>query len=271
MLKLTFVGFILGIVTVIPGISAATMAVVFNIYERLINLIVPNLKKVLGAWAFWLPLVVGGALGLVFASRVFTVLFENYNTATYWFFIGVIVGSIPLVYSRARETSSKLPSLPSLICAVSAFAFMVVMAIIKPEEGAALFTELTPTAFGLLALSGALGALAMIIPGISGAFLLLVIGMYRTVLQAVSDLNIPLILPVILGAGLGLMLGAAFVRFLLARAPKQTYGAVLGFVAGSVIVLYPVGGFGEGSGIVISLLTFATGFVFSFLMSKKEK
>ncbi|MCL2845932.1 MAG: DUF368 domain-containing protein [Chitinivibrionia bacterium] len=270
MVKLAFVGFVLGITTTIPGISAATMAVVFNVYERLINLIVPNVKKVLGAWAFWLPLVVGGGIGIVFASKALTVLFENYEVWTYWFFIGVIVGSIPLIYSRARKTSSALPSFSSAICAVIAFALMIIMAVLKPEEGVAVYTQLSPSVFGLLAFSGALGALAMIIPGISGAFLLLVIGMYRTVLQAVSELNIPLILPVILGAGLGLLIGAAFVRFLLNKAPKQTYGAVLGFVAGSVIVLYP-SGFGEGIGIIVSAATFSSGFAFSFIMGKKER
>ena len=270
MLRLTLVGFVLGITTTIPGISAATMAVVFNVYERLINLIAPNVKKVLGAWMFWLPLVVGGGIGIVFASKALTQLFENHTVPTYWFLIGVIMGSIPLVYSRARENSSKLPSLSSVICALVAFALMVVMAALKPEEGVALYTELSLPAFGLLALSGALGALAMIIPGISGAFLLLVIGMYPTVLKAVSELNIPLILPVILGAGLGLLLGAAFVRFLLKKASKQTYGAVLGFVAGSVIVLYP-SGFGEGIGIIVSVAVFLGGFALSFIMSKKER
>ncbi|MCL2442633.1 MAG: DUF368 domain-containing protein [Treponema sp.] len=268
LVKLTLIGFVLGITAIIPGFSVATMAVVFNVYDRLINVIVPNVKKILVAWLFWLPLIIGGIAGLFFFSKVFSLLMEKHDVPAYWFFIGVITGSIPLVYSRVKKPSSVLPSFPSIICFIIAIAVMVFMAIIKPEEGTVVYTELSPQVFGMLALAGALAAIAMIVPGISGAFMLLVIGYYRTVLQSVSDLNIALIIPVVLGAIAGLLLGAAFVRFLLSKAPRETYGAVLGLVIGSIFVLYP-GGFGEGKGIIISVICLLVGFVASFIMGRK--
>jgi len=286
-IKLILIGFILGITAVIPGLSVATMAVVFNVYDRLIAAIVPSVKKILSAWLFWLPLVLGGIAGIIFSSRVFTVLFNNYYVPTYWFFIGVIAGCIPMIYLRAcqpaAETSMcddksivnkknlnlKMPALSTVICCITAAGVMVLMAVIKPEEGTAVYTEATLPVMGLLALAGALAATAMIIPGISGAFLLLVTGLYRTVLQAVSDANIPLLIPVIIGAAAGLLASAAFVRFLLLKVPQQTYGAVLGLVAGSVFVLYP-DGIGEGAGIIISILCLITGFILSFIMSMKK-
>ncbi|MCL2759914.1 MAG: DUF368 domain-containing protein [Treponema sp.] len=273
--KLTAIGFVLGITAIIPGFSVATMAVVFNVYDRLINVIVPNVKKILAAWLFWLPLIIGGAAGLFFFSKVFTVLFDKFNIPTYWFFIGVIAGSIPLIYSRVCDHSQeqkglKLPSLPVIICFVIAVGVMVFIAIIKPEEGAVVYTELTLHVFGLIVLAGVLSAIAMIVPGISGAFILLVIGFYRTILQAVSELNIPLILPFILGAIIGLLVSAAFVRFLLLKAPRQTYGAVLGLVAGSILVLFP-GGFGSGTVIIASVICLITGFALSFIFSRQKK
>jgi putative membrane protein len=274
LIKLILVGFVLGTTATIPGLSVATMAVAFNVYDRLINVIVPNVKKILGVWLFWLPLVIGGIVGIIFASKAFTVLFENYSIPTYWFFIGVITGSLPVVYSRVRQSPSALtkfalPSLPSAVCAVLAFAAIVVMDFLKPQEAATVYTELTLPVFGLLALAGALAAVAMIIPGISGAFLLLIIGLYRTVLLSVSDFNIPLLIPVVLGACAGLLIGAAFVRFLLLKVPRQTYGAVLGLIAGSIFVLFP-GGFGEGIGIVISIVCLLAGFAISFFMGKQS-
>ena len=285
-IKLVLTGFVLGITSVIPGISVATMAVAFNVYDRLINVIVPNVKKILAAWLFWLPLVVGGGAGIIFASKALTGLFNNYPVPTYWFLIGIITGSIPAVYSRVvnrkeetdnnnqeetQKSKCQLPSLPSVICAILALGFMFLMAMLKPEEGVAVHTELTMQIAGLLVLVGALGAIAMIIPGISGAFVLLVIGFYRTILQAVSDMNILLLIPVVVGACAGLLLGAAFVRFLLAKVPRQTYGAVLGLVAGSVIVLYP-DGFGEGLGIIVSVVCLLAGFAISFFMGRgREK
>jgi putative membrane protein len=258
LLKLIGIGFVLGITTVIPGVSTGTMAVVFNIYERLIEIITPNVKKIIASWKFWLPLVIGIGIGVIFFSRMITILFNNYPVPTYWFFIGIIAGSIPQVYQRARRPDSALPSAASAVCCVLALACMAVMAIIKPDTEAAVFTVLTPPLFAMLVAGGALAAAAMIIPGISGSFLLLVIGLYRTVIQAISDFNIPLLVPVMIGIIIGIFIGAAFVRFLLAKAPTVTYGAVLGLVAGSIIVLYP-GGLGNGVMIIISLACMLAG------------
>ncbi|MCL2277445.1 MAG: DUF368 domain-containing protein [Treponema sp.] len=286
-IKLVLIGFVLGVTAVIPGFSVATMAVVFNVYDRLIAAIVPSVKKILSTWLFWLPLVLGGIAGIIFSSKVFTVLFENYYVPTYWFLIGVIAGCIPMIYLRAcqpvtrkssqdesaaRKKKSKitLPSFSVIICCVIAIGVMALIAVVNPEEGSAVYTEAALPVMALLALAGALAAIAMIIPGISGAFLLLVTGLYRTVLQAVSDANIPLLIPVVIGAVIGLLASAAFVRFLLLKVPQQTYGAVLGLVAGSVFVLYP-GGFGEGSGIIISIFCLIAGFILSFIMSMKKK
>ena len=270
MIRLAGIGVVLGIVTIIPGISTSTIAVVFNVYDRLIGVITPNIKKIAAAWKFLLPLAAGVVLGIVLFSKAVTWLFNHFDIPTYWFFIGIISGSLPSVYQRAGKPDSVFPSVPSAICCVIALGVMVLTAVLKPAEDAAVYTVLTLPVFTLLAAGGAIGAAAMIVPGISGAFVLLVIGLYRTFIQAVSDLNFPILAPAVLGAGVGLLLGAALVRFLLKKAPKQTYGAVLGLVAGSVIVLFP-GGFGNGIIIVFSLVSCLAGFAVSFFSGRKGK
>jgi len=266
-IKLIGTGFILGITVIIPGLSTGTMAIVFNIYDRLIGVITPNIKKIIAAWKFWLPLVIGAAAGLIFFSRIITMLLTNYPVPTYWFFIGLIMGSLPLIYRKAQQLGSRLPSLPALICGIIALVLMTLMAVLNPSESVASYTVLTPSLFGTLLMGGAISAMAMIIPGLSGSFLLLVIGLYRTFVQAVSELNIPILIPIALGIIIGLFVGAAFVRFLLKKAPRETYGAVLGLVAGSVLVLFP-GGFGSSSIMLISTLCLFTGCVVSFVSGK---
>ena len=270
LIKLIIIGLVLGITTVVPGVSAGTLAVVFNIYDRLIQVITPNIKKIIAAWKFLLPLVIGGIAGIFLFSRMITILFTNHPVPTYWFFIGIIAGSIPLIYRKVQQPGSAMPSPPAILCCVIALALMVAMAIVRPAEEALPHTALTPTVFGMLAAGGALAAVAMIIPGTSGSFLLLVIGLYRTVVQAVSELNIPLIMPLALGTVAGLLVGAALVRYLLAKAPRETYGAVLGLVAGSLIVLFP-GGWGSGATILFSLLSMFTGSALSFIFGRQKK
>ena len=269
-IKLTVIGIVLGALTLIPGVSTGTLAIVFNVYDRLIGVITPNIKKIFAAWKFWLPLAAGIFASLFISSKLIVWLLDNYPVPVYWFLIGVIVGSLPMVYRRTQKPASIMPSLTSLICCVLAFAVMVLMFILNPSEEMAVYTVITPVLFGLLVLGGILSAIAMIIPGISGAFILIVIGLYRTVLQAVSDLNIMLIIPIAIGTIAGLLGGAALVRFLLKKAPRQTYGAVLGLVAGSIIVLYP-GGFGSGYTIVFSIAGLLAGGVISFFISYHKK
>ena len=277
-IKLTAIGFVLGITAVIPGFSVATMALIFNVYDRLINVIVPNVKKILASWLFLLPLIIGGIAGIIFFSIVFSRLMENYSAVAYWFFIGVIIGSIPVIYFKVTGTPSaqnkiNLPSIPAIICFVLAVTAMIFMAINKPQASE-VYTEFTLPIILLLFLAGALGAMAMIIPGISGAFVLLVMGLYPTIIGFIPARNFLMLLPVILGACAGILLGAAFVRFLLKKVPQQTYGAVLGLVIGSIFVLYQYsGGFNGNTGfeIIISIVCLLAGFTLSFLMSRKKE
>jgi len=270
LLKLAGIGLILGITTVTPGVSVGTIAVVLNVYDRLIEVITINIRKIAATWKFWLPLGIGIAAGIIAFSKVITILLDKYPVPAYWFFIGIIIGCLPQVYRRVMRPGSVLPSLPSAISCLAAFAVMAVTAALKLTEEASVYTVLTPALFGILTVGGVLAAIAMIIPGISGTFLLLVIGLYRTFVQAVSDLNFLLLIPVALGAGIGLFAGAALVRLLLTKAPRETYGAVLGLVAGSVIVLFP-GGLGSGVMPVFSAASLLAGCTLSFLLGKQTK
>ena len=174
-----------------------------------------------------------------------------------------------MLYRRVRQPGSVLPTPVAMVWGLVALALMAAMAVLRPAEDAASYTVLTLPLFGILVAVGALAALAMILPGTSGSFLLLVIGLYRTIVQAVSDLNIALIIPVAIGTIAGLFAGAALIRYLLEKAPRETYGAVLGLVAGSLIVLYP-GGLGSGSAVLFSVLAAITGFAVSFIFGRQK-
>ena len=246
--KLFFIGIILGVANVIPGVSGGTLAVVFNVYDRLINVISLNVKKIISEWKFLLPLALGMGAGIIGFSKILTFLFENYPMQTNLFFVGIIAGSIPLVYRKIKSSmqeiseKKKKPYLSTIICFLVALAIMIVMTVFKDFSGSSvIYTELSGSLFLLLLVSGALGAVAMIIPGISGSFLLLAIGTYATVIGSVSDFNIPLMIPTAIGILLGLFFGAFLVRTLMKKVPTQTYGSILGLVIGSIFTVFPLG------------------------------
>jgi putative membrane protein len=247
-IRLFFVGIILGVANIIPGVSGGTLAVVFNIYDRIIGLISLNIKKIISEWKFLLPLALGMGAGIIGFSKILTFLFENYPMQTNLFFVGIIAGSIPLVYRKIKSSmqeiseKNKKPYLSTIICFIVALAIMIVMTVFKDFSGSSvIYTELSGSLFLLLLVSGALGAVAMIIPGISGSFLLLAIGTYATVIGSVSDFNIPLMIPTAIGILLGLFFGAFLVRTLMKKVPTQTYGSILGLVIGSIFTVFPLG------------------------------
>lgn len=271
-IKLIGIGIILGISNVIPGVSGGTMAVVFGVYDRLISVITINIKKILTMWKFWLPLAIGIGIGILAFSTIITTLFTHYPMATNWFFIGLIAGSLPLIIQKIRascDENIQSPPLSVIISMLIALATMIVLNILNDGKfGDTLYTELSTSLFIRLLLAAALAAIAMIIPGISGSFLMLILGVYTTIIGAIASLNIPLLIPVAIGVILGLLGGASLVRYLLAKVPAQTYGAILGLITGSLVVIYP--GIAFNLEMLVSILTLATGFTLAYFSSRKK-
>ena len=302
-IKLFAIGIILGVANVIPGVSGGTMAVVFGIYNRLIDLISLNVKKIFSQWKFILPLGAGLVTGVLLFSKIITFLFNKFPIQTNWFFIGIILGSIPMIFTHwlnakkqtplpnqteqteqtepteqteqatqnAQATKSKKIPISSIICCAISLAIMILMVIFKSEKPE---TQVTP-GFSLynaiiMFVGLAIAAIAMIIPGISGSFIMLALGIYSTVIGAIDSFNIYLLIPGALGAIAGLLCGAKLVRILMSKIPSQTYGIIFGLILGSVFVIFPTAGYSPLI-VLTSIVCAAAGFLVSFLFSKTEK
>lgn len=287
-IKLFAIGIILGVANVIPGVSGGTMAVVFGIYNRLIDLISLNVKKIFSQWKFILPLGAGLVTGVLLFSKIITFLFNNFPIQTNWFFIGIILGSIPMIFTHwlnakkqtplpeptdqtEQATKSKKIPISSIICCAISLAIMILMVIFKSEKPE---TQITP-GFSLynaivMFVGLAIAAIAMIIPGISGSFIMLALGIYSTVIGAIDSFNIYLLIPGALGAIAGLLCGAKLVRILMSKIPSQTYGIIFGLILGSVFVIFPTAGYSPLI-VLTSIVCAAAGFLVSFLFSKTEK
>lgn len=293
-IKLIAIGIILGVANVIPGVSGGTMAVVFGIYNRLIDLISLNLKKIIANWKFILPLGIGMVTGILLFSKIITYLFNNFPIQTNWFFIGIILGSIPMIFThwlnakkqtplpeqteqlhqedQATQTkqSKKIP-ISSIICCVISLAVMIFMTLNKIEKPqAAEITGFSWNSAIIMFFGLAIAAIAMIIPGISGSFIMLALGIYSTVIGAIDSFNIYLLIPGALGAIAGLLCGAKLVRILMSKIPSQTYGIIFGLILGSVFVIFPTAGYSPLI-VLTSIVCAAAGFLVSFLFSKTEK
>lgn len=267
-LKRMLCGLVIGVANIIPGVSGGTMAVVLGIYDKLLAAIsFKNLKQNI---LFLLPVGIGGAGGILLLSKAIKFLILNYPMCTNFAFIGLILGSIPMIWNRMCRCApdGKLHA-SGAFWALPTFALMILfLALDNGTIENAIVTELTPAFAVKLLLVSAVSAFAMILPGVSGSFVMLLLGTYTTVITAISDLNIIMLIPVAAGCLLGILLGAMFISKLLQRFPQATYCAIMGLILGSLFNIYP--GFSLNWQGILSLLLMAVFGYISWWFSKRE-
>jgi putative membrane protein len=241
-------GALMGLANLVPGISGGTMLLAVGVYPSFINAIADLTMLRFKPRPIVVLATIGGAailaIGLLAGPTRRLVIDER--PLMYSLFIGLTLGGLPLVWRLAQPVTRGV-----WVAASMAFALMVAMAF-GSESGAG--GSSTNTA--LLVLSGLAGASAMILPGISGGYLLLLLGQYEPILGAIDELKQGLIGPagldldrilvsmnVVIPVGIGVVLGVVGVsnllRWLLARYEKPTLGALLGLLLGAVVGLYP--------------------------------
>ncbi len=353
-------GLAFGIANVIPGVSGGTMLVVFGIYDKLTEAI-SGIKSIFKNFGFLVCFALGGASGIIGFAFVITWLFENFGVQTNMYFIGLVMGSIPLIVRTATATEKIKPMciLPFLI----GFAAVIGLAVLEENrtavqygfaieasatadgyetgsvtirnhssraikewtielsegiyfspkvsaEGAdivvyhsigdkikSLFGKDVPDNFNMIVspegveippdgeytftyvnygdatpFSGAemelnvsykmdaaffftmlialfIAALVMIIPGVSGSFVMMLLGVYTTVIGAIKDIDLMIIIPCAIGAILGIILGARLISTLIKKHALMTYSLIMGLVIGSVYAILPAGfGFNLSTG-----------------------
>ena len=263
-------GVVIGIAEIIPGVSGGTLAVLLNIYDKMIGAIsrlTKNLKKNL---LFLVPLVLGMGIGIFAFSFIISFLLKPFPMAVNFFFLGLVIGIIPMLLRKALETPFKGVSLLGFVVM---FGVMVLLAVVSSQSGesAGVIEQIDFPLAVRLCLVGALAAVCMILPGISGSMIMVIFGTYETVVNAVKNLNILMLLPVGIGVLIGLLFGAKLVDYCLHRFPQFTYFAILGLVAGSTIPIFMKSGFtlsvAEGW---VALLMLAVGVLVSLFFTSER-
>lgn len=233
-------GFAMGAADVVPGVSGGTMAFILGIYDELLDAIhavdMNFIRRILTfkwkdafaefPWKFLLALALGiGAAILTLANALHWAL-ENEPVYIWAFFFGLIIASIVTVRSRVSSWS-----MVNILAAAAAAVGAYILVGLTPSE-----TPHTPI---LLFLSGAVAICAMILPGISGAFILVLLGKYRFVLEAVKNLDILTIALVGLGAVVGLIAFVRLLRWMLNKNHDLVVSILIGFMIGSLRKVWP--------------------------------
>ena len=233
-------GCAMGMADVVPGVSGGTIAFISGIYEELLDSIrsvdATALRLLLRfrLAEFWrhingrflLPVLLGIAVAIFSLARLMTYLLTNHPIAIWSFFFGLIVASALLV---ARQIGRWDWRTVLAFAVGAAAAWWITVA--TPAE--------TPDDWWFVMLSGAIAICAMILPGISGAFILLLLGKYQYIRHAVGEFDIPVIAVFVIGAAAGIISFSHLLSWLLKHWHDVTVAVLMGFMVGSLDKVWP--------------------------------
>jgi len=230
----------MGAADVVPGVSGGTIAFISGIYEELIdsiskvNLATLKLWKKEGFAEMWkelngnflISLVIGIGLSIITLAKLIRHLLETQPILIWSFFFGLVLASI--IYVARQITRWNLGAIILLIAGALTAYFITTL---TPQT--------TNVSYPYVFLSGALAICAMILPGISGSFILLLLGMYKPVLDAIHDKNIGLLATLMLGAVVGLLSFSRLLKWLFDHYENLTLAVLTGFIIGSLNKIWP--------------------------------
>ncbi len=237
-------GMAMGAADIVPGVSGGTIALIAGIYERLINAlgsIGPNLWQIFrreggikGFAAIWrhvdatflLCLLLGIATSFATLAGIIKHLLDNQPLLIWSFFFGLVVATVFILLSEIKRWN---------IGRVALFTIGLIIAVGVSSLPLLAATPSLPYLF----FAGAIAICAMILPGISGSFILLLLGAYDAVLEAVDTMNLSVILTVVAGMATGLLLFTRALKWLLSRYYQATLALLTGFIAGSLVKVWP--------------------------------
>lgn len=230
----------MGAADVVPGVSGGTIAFITGIYEELINSIKSiNLKamklfftgKFVEFWkaingTFLLSVLLGIGISVFSLAKGLEYLLNHYPILVWSFFFGLIVASAIYV-----SRSIKNWNVSTIISGILGIAIAFGITVISPAEA--------NTAYWFVFVSGMIAICAMILPGISGSFILVLLGMYKFILGAVGDINMAVILVFMVGAAIGIIAFSNVLSWLLKKYHNLTISMLAGFMVGSLNKVWP--------------------------------
>ena len=256
-------GILAGIGAITPGLSGGVLMVVFGIYEPLVRWLANIRKKFLPNLRYFLPVGIGGVIGVIAFSAVIDYAFDNFAAQFTWLFIGFISGTIPSLLKTAGEQGrKKWHWLLIALFAVVIYLFMTWMETIRS-------VTMAPSFWGWV-LSGALTGLGLVVPGMSPSNFLLYLGLYQPMANGIKNLDLGVILPLILGVVLVIFLFARVVSWLFRKHHTLMYHIIIGIVIGSTAAIIPSGVSGIGVILACTLL-FLAGAAASFGLAKLDE
>lgn len=255
-------GMWIGATMTVPGVSGGTMAVLIGIYESLLDAVNGLWKQPKKYIPFLLQFAVGGGVGFLLFAKGITFLLDNSMTGDVirLLFCGIVAGGVPLLVKKSGVNKI---SFRGIFCLLFGVVMVLLLSMIPQGTfggGAGIKNIL------LMFLGGFLIAIALILPGISASHMLYILGLYERVLNCIYGFDILALLPLMAGGVSGVFLTTGILEKLLKKYPAEVYLTIIGFVAGSMVTLFPQGTIEQP---LIGIVMLVLGFIAMYMLGKK--
>ncbi|MCQ1431195.1 DUF368 domain-containing protein [Staphylococcus aureus] len=266
-------GFAMGTSDLVPGVSGGTIALLLGIYNQFIASISGIFsRRFWPSFTFLIPIIIGMLLAMGSLSNLFNYLLSQHHIPTMFFFGGLIIGIVPYLLKISNYKTSFTTKHYMMV--IAGIAILIVITLMNngdkhAGETLTLSTSLIIKYF----IAGMCASSAMLLPGISGSFMLLVFGVYGTVMLAISEVvklnfaGLPILLAVGFGVLAGFIISIKIIQYFLTHHKLMTFALIIGFVVGSLFAVFP----GLPTNIVmwfVSLVVFIIGFIVSLTLGR---
>jgi putative membrane protein len=261
----------MGTANVIPGLSGGTLLLLTGIYPRFIDVFGSINPKSLRDYkwkeniVFIMIIAVGALLSIFAMSRIMSWLLESYEVPVYLLLIGLIIGSIDMITKKIdfKVNSSRITFVTGIL--------MIVLLVIATR----FFRTSTPAQGDvnliILLTAGAIAAATMVLPGVSGSMLLLLLGLYKPVVDSVSAFNIINVFFIGIGAIVGILFASRLIKYLLDKHSSSTYAFLLGLILASIVDLFPFSIFQTFNAFIIGIIALIFGIILGKGLKRLEK
>ncbi|MGN1342151.1 MAG: undecaprenyl phosphate translocase family protein [Bacilli bacterium] len=234
-MKNLFKGFIIGIGKIIPGVSGAVLAILLGVYDKSINYINNFNKNKKESIKYLLPLGIGIILAIVIFSKIIAFTLNKYYFFTMLFFIGLIIGGIPPIIKKTEKKDNYL--------IVISFIIFFLISITNIDNTYIIKNNIIDIIIFLI--SGLLEAIGTVVPGISAAALLMIIGTYNNIISSISNItnisnlisNLKVIIPFTIGLIIGIIITIKIIDYLFKKYNNKVYSFVSGVLLSSITLL----------------------------------
>ncbi|WP_372487182.1 DUF368 domain-containing protein [Staphylococcus aureus] len=266
-------GFAMGTSDLVPGVSGGTIALLLGIYNQFIASISGIFsRRFWPSFTFLIPIIIGMLLAMGSLSNLFNYLLSQHHIPTMFFFGGLIIGILPYLLKISNYKTSFTTKHYMMV--IAGIAILIVITLMNNGDKHA--GETLTLSTGLIIkyfIAGMCASSAMLLPGISGSFMLLVFGVYGTVMLAISEVvklnftGLPILLTVGFGVLAGFIISSKIIQYFLTHHKLMTFALIIGFVVGSLFAVFP----GLPTNIVmwfVSLVVFIIGFIVSLTLGR---